>query len=158
MKNEEHISKYCTYGEAVHSPTADRLGISNQPNDEQLEKMKYVAAEIFDKVREHLVAPLTASSFFRSGQLNGAIGGSSKTSQHMKGEAIDMYKPGSHKEIFDYIRINLVFDQLIWEYGDNNEPAWVHCSKVSDRVNRNMVLRCFRDESGAVKYVLFDLY
>lgn len=158
MNKEDKISLYCTYGEAVHSPTAERMGLQNTPNEDQLANMRYVATEIFDKVREHIAAPLTASSFFRSHELNAAIGGSSTISQHMKGEAIDMYKPGRHKEIFDYIRKNLTFDQLIWEYGDTNEPDWVHCSKVSYRPNRQMVLRCFRDKEGKITYVQFDLY
>lgn len=154
MKDSDHISKYCTYGEATHSQAAVRLGLDNTPTEEQIEKMKYVATEIFDKVREHLNSPLTASSFFRSQKVNDAISGHSTTSQHMKGEAIDMFKPGRHKEIFDFIWHNLEFDQLIWEYGDTNEPAWVHVSKVSYRPNRKMVLRCF----GKAQYVKFDLY
>jgi len=153
MTLEEHISKYCTYGEAIQSQTASRLGIDNTPNEEQITAMKYVATEIFDPVREFLGGPLTASSFFRSPALNKVIGGSSTTSQHMKGEAIDMFKSGRNKEIFDYIRKNLAFDQLIWEYGNNTEPDWVHCSKVPVG-NRHMVLQCLR---GA-KYVMFNLY
>lgn len=154
MNIQDHISKYCTYGEAIHSQTAERLGISNTPNEEQLTAMKYVAIEIFDKVREFINSPLTASSFFRSPQVNGSVGGSSKTSQHMRGEAIDMFKAGRNKEAFDFIRANLEFDQLIWEYGDESEPAWVHCSKVNYRPNRKMVLRCY----GNAQYVPFDLY
>ncbi len=154
MKATDKISLYCTYGEATHSQTAERLGIPNTPTEEQLANMRYVATEVFDKVREFLGGPLTPSSFFRSPELNGSVGGSSKTSQHMKGEAIDMFKPGRHKEIFDFIRQNLDFDQLIWEYGTNDEPAWVHCSKVAYRENRRVIYRCY----GNAQYVPFDLY
>lgn len=157
MNAQDKICKYCTYGEATHSQAAERLGIANTPNEEQLEHMKYVGAEIFDKVREFLNEPLMASSFFRSPQVNGNVVGSSKTSQHMKGEAIDMYKPGRHKEMFDFVRNTLDFDQLIWEYGDKVEPAWVHCSKVSYRANRKEVLRCFHDQDGNIRYIPFDL-
>jgi len=157
MKPEDHISTYCTYGEAIQSQTASRLGIPNIPNDEQLAAMKYVATEIFDKVREYLNAPLMASSFFRSPQLNGSVAGSSKTSQHMKGEAIDMVCYGRNKEIFEFVRENLEFDQLIWEYGDKEQPAWVHASKVPYRKNRAEILRCYHDQDGNVRYVPFDL-
>jgi len=153
MNLTEHISKYCTYGEAIQSQSASRFGIDNTPNEEQIQAMRYVATEIFDPVREFLQGPLTASSFFRSPALNKVIGGSSTTSQHMKGEAIDMFKAGRNKEIFDFIRKGLIFDQLIWEYGTNLEPDWVHCSKILEG-NRHMVLQCLR---GA-KYKLFDLY
>lgn len=158
MKLTDHISKYCTYGEAIHSQAAERLNIPNIPDSIQLEAMNYVANEIFDPVREFLGESLFVSSFFRSPQVNLAVAGSSKTSQHMRGEAIDMYKPGRHKEIFDFIRAHLEWDQLIWEYGDKVEPAWVHCSKVSYRPNRHAVLRCYHDNDGNVRYVPFDLY
>lgn len=158
MKPEEHISKYCTYGEAIHSQTAERLGIPNTPDDQQLAAMKHVALAIFDPVREYLGSALMASSFFRSPKLNGSVAGSSLTSQHMKGEAIDMYKPGRHKEVFDFIRTNLIWDQLIWEYGDNEEPAWVHCSKVSYRPNRKAILQCYLGPGGNPIYKQFDLY
>mgnify|MGYP006921438617 FL=1 len=116
------ISKYLNYEEATKSQTATRLGIKNEPNTQQLEAMKYVAVNVFDKVREFVGGPLHASSFFRSEKLNAAIGGSSKTSQHMKGEAIDIdcdtFGHGTNQGIFDYIRVNLEYDQVIGEYSD----------------------------------------
>lgn len=158
MKPSDHISKYCTYGEATHSQTAEQLGIPNTPDETQLEAMVYVANEIFDPTREHLAGPLTASSFFRSPSLNKNVHGSSVTSQHMKGEAIDMYKAGRNKKIFDFIRKNLIFDQLIWEYGTSSEPAWVHCSKVKTGHNRRVILQCYLGPAGNPVYKTFDLY
>lgn len=139
------ISKYLTYEEAIKSPTAKRLGIENEPIPEQLENMKYVAKEIFDPVREFVGGPLLASSFFRSKELNDAVPGSSATSQHMTGEAIDIdcdgYQYGSNLAVFDFIRNNLVFDQLINEYPDRfGAPAWVHVSKKRIGHNRGQVL------------------
>lgn len=138
------ISKYLTYDEAIKSPTALRLGISNEPNPQQLENMKYVATEVFDKVRDFVGGPLHASSFFRSKELNDAVPGSSKTSQHMTGEAIDIdadtFRNGTNLEIFDFIRTNLIFDQVINEYPDKfGNPSWVHVSK-SRSGNRGQVL------------------
>lgn len=140
----EMISKYLSYKEATKSPTALRLGIDNDPTPEHLENMKYVAKEIFDKVREHIGRPLAATSFYRSKALNDAVPGSSKTSQHMTGEAIDIdadvYGFGTNLEIFNFIKDNLIFDQAINEYPDKHgNPSWVHVSKTRTG-NRGEVL------------------
>lgn len=138
------ISKYLSYLEAIKSHNAKRLGIENEPNAQQLENMKYVATEIFDPVREFVGGPLLATSFFRSKELNDATPGSSKTSQHLKGSAIDLdcdgYQHGTNLEVFDFIRNNLIFDQLIAEYVDRfGAPSWVHVSKRK-LLNRGQVL------------------
>jgi hypothetical protein len=161
MNLTDHISKYCTYGEAIRSDTAARMGIPNIPNEEQLAAMLYVAIEIFDKIREHFNVPLTASSFFRSPNLNSSTPGASKTSQHMKGEAIDHFIVGRNADIFKWVKENvkeLDFDQMIWEFGTIEEPAWVHVSKVSYRKNRNEILRAFHDQEGNIRYIPFDLF
>lgn len=139
------ISKYLTYEEATKSPTALRLGIDNKPNNEQLLNMRYVAEEIFDPVREFVGGPLLASSFFRSRELNTAVPGSSTTSQHMTGEAIDIdcdgYQYGSNLAVFEFIKRNLEFDQLIGEYPDEYGTfAWVHVSKKRVGKNRKQIL------------------
>lgn len=154
------LSKYISLSEAIKSETAIRKGIDNTPNEEQIEAMRYVAINLFDPVREHLGGPLYPSSFFRCEKLNKAIGGS-PTSQHKKGEAIDMdadhFGIGSNKKVFDFIKSTLVFDQLIWEFGDTNNPAWVHASLKKDG-NRREVLKAYKDAAGKTKYVKFDLY
>lgn len=138
MKN---ISKYITFEEATTSQTATRLGIDNTPNNEQLLSMQIVGIRIFDVVREHFGTPIRVSSFFRNEATNRAVKGS-KTSQHVKGQAIDMQGTGklSNKMIFDYIKDNLDFDQLIWEFGTKDNPAWVHVSYVSKEKNRKQIL------------------
>lgn len=153
----EKISKYLTYQEAIRSANAKRLGIDNEPNPEQLERMKYVAREIFDKVREYIKGPLHASSFFRCKELNDATPGASKTSQHLTGEAIDldcdMYGVSDNLEIFNFIRDSLIFDQLIAEYVDKfGNPSWVHVSKKK-LGNRGQVLVKLR-----AKYVPYSEY
>lgn len=134
------ISKYITLQEATTSQTAIRKNIPNIPAPKDIENMKHVAVNVFDKVREHFGKPIRVSSFFRSLRLNNAVGGS-KTSQHVKGEAIDMQGTNgvTNAEIFNFIKDNLVFDQLIWEFGTNKEPAWVHVS-LSKTKNRKQVL------------------
>lgn len=156
MNLTDPISKYCTYGEAIHSDTAERLGIENIPNDDQIAAMKIVAVNVFDKIREQF-GPLHVNSFFRSPALNNSTPGASKTSQHQKGEAIDQSIQGKNAEIFHWVKDNLEFDQMIWEFGTKQEPAWVHCSYVSYRPNRKEVLRAFVDQENNIRYIPFDL-
>ena len=135
------ISKYITYAEAVTSQTATRNGILNVPSPESIINMQLVGLRIFDVVREHFNKPIRVSSFFRGLLLNKAVKGS-RTSQHVKGQAIDMQGTNglTNKQIFEYIKTNLDFDQLIWEFGDKKNPAWVHVSYVSKEKNRKQVL------------------
>ena len=147
------ISKHISYKEGVKSITALRLGIENQPNEEQLTNMKLIAEKIFEPVRENFKGPIKVNSFFRSPDLNKAIGGSTK-SQHCKGQAIDIddtYKFATNAEMFWWIRDNLDFDQMIWEFGNNDNPDWVHISYVSSDKNRNRCLKAYR-ENGKTKY------
>lgn len=144
----DRISKHISYNEATRSQTATRKGIDNTPNEVQLAAMKLVAEACFEPIRERFGVPLTISSFFRCEALNTAVGGS-KTSQHCKGEAIDIDADGSppkpdgtrvtNADIFYWAKANLKFDQLIWEYGTSENPAWVHIS-FSKHGNRNQVL------------------
>lgn len=152
-----NISRYLTLDEATKSPIAIRLGIDNTPNADQLTNMKMVANEIFDKVREHVGGPLYVSSFFRSAKLNSVIGGSSKTSQHMQGEAVDLdadvFNNGTNVGIFYFIKENLIFDQLIAEYATKDgDFQWVHCSKTLHK-NRGQVLVKLKE-----KYIPFNQY
>jgi zinc D-Ala-D-Ala carboxypeptidase len=137
-----NICKYITYEEAINSQTAIRNKIDNTPKEAELICMQLVGIRVFDVVREHFRTPLRVSSFYRSELLNKAIARSSKTSQHVKGQAIDIQGTGviSNKMIFDYIKEHLDFDQLIWEFGNKNNPAWVHVSYVSKQKNRKQIL------------------
>lgn len=145
------VSKYLSLEECTKSQNAKRLGISNYPNDIQFKAMQYVAVNVFDKVREFIGAPLAASSFFRCKELNDATPGSSKTSQHMDGEAIDIdcdvYGNGKNIDVFNFIKDNLVFDQLILEYPDlEGNPSWVHVSLVDHpKHNRAQILVKLKD-------------
>jgi|TARA_R100000084_G_scaffold54098_1_gene22745 hypothetical protein len=150
------ISKHISYKEAVHSATAKRRGIKNVPNEDQLDNMYRVAEFIFEPLRLYVGGAIKITSFFRSEELNTAIGGSTK-SQHCKGQAIDIDDVFGYKtnyEMFTYIRENLDFDQLIYEFGSNDNPDWVHCSYVSKKENRNRVLRAIR-ENGKTRYELY---
>ena len=117
--NMENISKHITYAEAIHSQTAKRKAIDNTPNPTQLENMKVTAEKVFEPLRAWVGGPIKVNSFFRSPELNTAIGGVA-SSQHCKGQAIDIddvYGRRSNAEMFTYIREMLDFDQVIWEFG-----------------------------------------
>mgnify|MGYP006399933475 FL=1 len=150
------ISKHISYKEAVHSNTAKRRGIENKPNDDQLYNMAKVAHNIFEPLRLYVGGAIKINSFFRSEELNKAIGGSSK-SQHCQGCALDIddiYGHKSNYQMFEYIRENLDFDQLIYEFGDADNPDWVHVSYVSSKENRNRVLRAVKN-NGKTSYQVF---
>ena len=149
------ISKHISYKEGVYSITATRLGINNTPNDDQLKNMELVAEEVFEPLRGYVDGPIKINSFFRSPDLNKAIGGSTK-SQHCKGQAIDIddtYGKMKNSEMYYWIKEHLDFDQMIWEFGDDNNPDWVHISYVSEKENRNRCLKAYR-EDGKTKYMV----
>ena len=136
------ISKNITLKEAVNSATANRRKIKNTPNEKQLEAMKTISEKVFEPLREGLGNnPIRINSFFRCIELNRAVGGS-YISQHCKGEAMDLRAlNGSNADLYYYIRDNLDFDQLIWEYGNDEEPAWIHVSYTTTKQNRKQTLR-----------------
>jgi hypothetical protein len=147
------ISKHISYKEATRSATALRLGIENIPNEYQLQNMEMVAKKVFEPLREAVDAPIKINSFFRCEELNKAIGGSSK-SQHCQGRAIDIddiYGHVSNAFMYYYIKDNLDFDQLIWEFGTDDSPDWVHVSYVDEDSNRKRCLKAYR-ENGKTKY------
>ena len=149
------ISKNVSYNEAIKSNTATRLGIDNLPDQKQIENMKLVADKIFQPLREFVGGPIKINSFFRSPDLNRAIGGSSK-SQHCLGLAMDLDDTFGHKtnaEMFNWIRENLDYDQMIWEFGSDDNPAWVHMSYVSPEKNRNRCLKAYK-ENNKTRYMV----
>ena len=149
------ISKHISDREGVYSITATRRGIDNTPSEEHLENMKLLAEKIFEPLRKWVGGPIRINSFYRGTELNKAIGGSSK-SQHCKGQAMDIDDTGCHKtnaEMYAWIKDNVDFDQMIWEFGDDENPNWVHVSYVSPEENRNRCLKAYK-ESGKTKYMV----
>ena len=151
----EKISNHISFKEGIKSNTATRLGINNTPNDYQISNMVNIAINLFEPLREYVGGPIKINSFFRCENLNRAIGGSSR-SQHCEGRAIDLDDTFGHKtnaEMFNYIKDNLDFDQLIWEFGNNNNPDWVHVSFISLDENRGRVMKAVK-ENGKTSYQL----
>ena len=149
------ISKHISDREGVYSTTATRRGIDNTPDKEHLDNMKLLAEKIFEPLRKWVGGPIRINSFYRGPELNKAIGGSSK-SQHCKGQAMDIDDTGCHKtnaEMYAWIKDNVDFDQMIWEFGDDENPNWVHVSYVSPEENRNRCLKAYK-EGGKTKYMV----
>ena len=143
------LSKNLTLAEVTKSATAKRRGISNDPTIDHMENLKAVAENIFQPMRDYFKVPIMISSGYRSKELNDAIGGS-LASQHSKGEALDIDCPSysglSNREVFEYIKEHLTFDQLIWEFGNESDPAWVHVSYKRSGRNRGEILRAKRNK------------
>ena len=145
------LSKNLSLKEATKSNTATRLGIKNEPEQWEINNLRAIAENIFQPVRDHFGVPIGVSSGYRCKELNKAIGGS-KYSQHMIGEALDIdadiYGKLTNAEIFNYIKNNLEWDQMIWEFGDDEEPNWVHVSYKETGQNRKQLRRAYRDSKG----------
>ena len=147
------ISQHVTLGELIRSETAKRLGISNMPTPEHIENLKAICEHIFEPIRAEFRVPIYISSGYRSKALNKAIKGSA-TSQHCKGEALDLDVDGhshdiTNKQIFDFIVAKLPFDQVINEFN----YAWIHVSYKKNGPQRKQILRAVRGKDGRVIYL-----
>jgi len=151
MKLSEHLD----LSEVIRSESAKRNGISNMPTDQHIANFKILAEKVFEPIRVNFRCPINLSSGYRSVELNIIIGGS-LTSQHCTGEAIDIDMDGTphavtNKMVFNYIKDYLEFDQLIWEFGTDQNPDWVHVSYESSGKQRKQVLKAYK-EAGKTKY------
>ena len=155
------ISEHITYSEATSSYLALKYGIINIPNEIQLKNMILLAEAIFEPLRAFVGKPIAVTSFFRSKALNSKLKGS-RTSQHManNGAAMDIdadvYGYTTNKEIFEYIKDNLDFDQLIAEYPDEKgNPSWVHVS-YKEKGNRKQIFIAYPTGNGRTKYISYN--
>ena len=153
------IGKYLTLDGVSKSATAIRLGIENKPNQQQIMCLEALAKNVYDKCCEKFLVKIPITSAFRSKELNSRISNSSRTSQHCLGQAFDLDLDGvlngpTNGMLFDYIKNNLEFDQLIWEFGNNNNPDWVHVSYDITGRQRKNVLRAV-SKNNDVSYIPF---
>jgi zinc D-Ala-D-Ala carboxypeptidase len=151
------LSTNLSLAEVTRSETAKRRGISNMPTPEHIENFKKLAINIFQPIREHFGKPIIISSGYRSAELNKAIGGS-LSSQHCSGEAIDIDMDGTditNAQIFNYIKDNLNFDQMIWEFGTDANPDWVHVSFAANRSQRKQILVA-KKVNGKTTYIPYS--
>jgi zinc D-Ala-D-Ala carboxypeptidase len=144
------LSKNLALAEVMRSETAKRKGISNMPTPEHIENFKLLAENVFQPIRDHFGVPIILSSGYRSKALNTAVGGA-LSSQHCTGEAIDIDMDGTtikNADVFNFIKDNLNFDQLIWEFGTNDNPDWVHVSYESTGKQRKQILKAVKSGKG----------
>lgn len=134
--------KYFSIEELTASTQARKMGIENIPTDEARANLEALVDAVLDPLREKYGYPIHVSSGYRCPRLNKAVGGE-KTSQHVNGEAADIYvtRPKEMAELFSLIYYLLPYDQLIWEKGSDEAPAWIHVSYASGRAQRYQCLR-----------------
>lgn len=150
------LSEHLDLSEVTRSDSAKRNGISNMPTPEHIENFKLLAENVFEPVREHFGVPIRISSGYRSKELNDKTKGASKTSDHCFGRAIDIDNDGTsitNKQIFNFIKDNLKYKQLIFEFGTDENPAWVHVSYDPDNL-KNETLKAVK-LNNVTKYIKY---
>ena len=147
------LSEHFELAEFTRSSTAKRAGISNAPTEGHINNMKLLCEKVLEPIRTHFARPLLLSSGYRSAALNAVTPGASSTSQHCSGEAVDIDMDETNitnAQIFNYIKDNLEFDQLIWEFGTSTNPNWVHVSYESNGRQRKQILRAVKKNGKTV--------
>lgn len=136
------LSAHLSVREVVKSNTAMRYGIDNTPTSEHLDNLELIAKQVFEPIRNYFDMMIGISSGYRSKALNKAVKGS-RTSHHCKGMALDIdgdiYGEVKNADIFNFVIEHLEFTQLIWEYGTDKEPAWVHVSYDPDNLKKQVL-------------------
>lgn len=151
------LSEHFSLNEFIISESAKRAGIDNMPPAEHIENLKKLCINVLEPIRAHFGVPIHISSGYRCKALNRLIGGASN-SQHTLGQAADLDLEGiagvDNKKLFMFIKDNLNFDQVLWEFGDSNNPAWVHVSFSPDGKQRKEVLKAIK-QNGKTAYVKY---
>ena len=150
------LSAHLDLSEVTRSDSAKRNGISNIPTPEHIENFKLLAENVFEPIREHFGVPIRISSGYRSKELNDKTKGASKTSDHCFGRAIDIDNDGTsitNKQIFNFIKDNLKYKQLIFEFGTDENPAWVHVSYDPNNL-KNETLKAVK-VNNVTKYIKY---
>jgi hypothetical protein len=147
------LSENLELSEVIRSESAKRLGVNNTPTAEHIENLKALAENIFQPIRDHFGVPIRISSGYRSAALNKKIGGAKK-SDHLVGKAIDIDQDNTsitNAQVFDFIKNNLKFSQLIWEFGTDKNPDWVHVSYDSKNL-KCQILKAIK-QNGKTVYI-----
>jgi len=146
----QYLSKNFTLREFITSATAARHGLDNTPTHDQIQNMERLCRETLQPARDELNQVVTVSGGFRSKRLNDMIGGA-QPSDHTDGNAADIQAFDTAR-LFHIIRKQNNFDQLIWEFGNSQEPDWVHVSNRGKDRNRKQILIAYKNAAGATKY------
>lgn len=148
-----NLSKNFTLAEMTFSPTAIKKGIDNTPNAQTIKNLQALCEKVLEPLRAHIGGPIKVSSGYRSDALNSLIGGA-KSSQHKTGQAADVDLKDKCAEAFHWIMANLDYDQIIWEFGNDEQPDWIHVS-YSTKGNRKNAMRAIKS-NGKTKYVPYN--
>jgi hypothetical protein len=147
------LSKHFNLNEFIISESAKRAGINNMPPADHIENLKKLCINVLEPIRDHFSIPIHISSGYRCKALNRLIGGASN-SEHTLGQAVDLDVEGvegvDNKKLFMFIKDNLPFNQLIYEFGDDKNPAWVHVSFSPDGKQRKEILRAIKQNNKTV--------
>ena len=149
------LSKNFSLAEMTKSQTATRMGLDNNPSMDEQENLRLLCERVLQPVRDHFNHVVSVSSGYRSAALSQAIG-SSPDSQHTKGMAADFEIYGTpNNEVFNWIKNNLMYDQMILEFWNTDEPnsGWVHVAYNPDQEeNIKQNLRAYKDEDNKTQY------
>jgi hypothetical protein len=140
-----------TLSEMCKSDTALRLGLENEPNEQQLAALKLLAEKVLQPVRDHFGKGVKVNSALRTLPVNRAIG-SGDNSDHTRGQAADIEIPGvANADLAAWIKDNLEFRQLILEFYTPGVPdsGWVHVSYVAED-NKKQVLTATKKDGKTV--------
>lgn len=148
-----NLSEHFTLAEMTFSPTAIKKGIDNTPNAQTVKNLQALCEKVLEPLRSHIGGPIKVSSGYRSDALNSLIGGA-KSSQHKTGQAADVDLRDKSAEAFKWIMANLDYDQIIWEFGNDEQPDWIHVS-YSTKGNRKNAMRAIKS-NGKTKYVPYN--
>lgn len=148
------LSKDFSFEELIRSRTALRLNLENIPDEKQKKALQYLVNTLLQPTRNKFGGVISINRGFSTPEVNKAIGGAEK-SQHINGEAADI-ESNDNARLFSLIRSFCNFDQLIWEFGDDNQPDWIHVSVVDESVkgkkNRREVLKSVKKD-GKTEYI-----
>lgn len=148
-----NLSTHFTLREMTFSPTAIKNGIDNNPNPQAIKNLQALCENVLEPLRKYLGKPIKVSSAYRNDALNSIIGGA-KSSQHKVGQAVDIDLGVDSAAAFKFIRENLDYDQIIWEFGNDLQPDWIHVS-FSTKGNRKAALKAIKI-SGKTKYIPYN--
>lgn len=151
------LSNNLELAEVIRSESAKRNGITNMPTAEHIENLKELAEKVFQPIRDHFKVPIRVSSGYRSKELNAKIPNASKTSDHSFGRAIDIDMDGTsitNNQVFNFIKDNLKFKQLIFEFPVNGQASWIHVSYDKNNLkNEILVAKKLYGKTVYVKYL-----
>ena len=153
------LSNNFSLNEMTKSQTATRKGISNNPSEDHMNNLKELCVNVLQRVRDHFGRVVSVSSGYRSPALNEAIGGSPR-SFHSHGMALDLDQDGRNKgvsnaDVFFFIKENLPFSELIWEFGNEDNPNWVHVAIAKGRENEKKI-KIAEKINGKTQYKIWD--